>query len=249
MSDHYIYFLKCNEFIKIGHTSNVRQRIMSIGRGMPYNVQLLALIVYDTKSKAIADEARLHKTYKNINHSGEWFINLDIEAEWSKIYALTYRAKDYIYNIDLDNNSDITGDVFSNDDPDALSVKKIIPKQKIPKTDMVAPKNSKEVIYHLFFRYPSLKSGNRKRVNEYLDFDVSEKTISDARANFKSYFYYRTNHRSGFNMILSSVENNYTVSEIRNKWNLPLYEATKIKELTTVHKVCLHYVIKEKLVL
>lgn len=221
---------------------------MAISQGMPYEAKLIAVIVYKSKSDAIADESRLHKTYKELNYSGEWFENLDIELEWPKIYALTYKAIDYIHDINLDKDGDISGDVFADYDP-STAIKSNTPKQKIPPTDMIAPKNSKEVIYHLFFKYPSLKSGKRLRINEYLDFDVSPKTISDARMNFKNYFYYRTNLNDRFNMVVTAYNNDYTVKKIRKTWNISLHEATKIKELTTVHKVCLHYVIEEKLVL
>lgn len=237
--NHYLYFIKCNEFVKIGHTNNVRRRMIDIKGGNPYPLELIAVIVYDSKSKATTDEKRLHKTYEEKRESGEWFKNLDLELEWPKIHALTYGSVDYKKYIPLDEYGDIVGNVF-NDTPDGIPSKPI-PDQTRPKTPGRAPRDSTEILYHIFFQHPETRQGRRSTVNNYLDFPVSDKTITVARRNFKQY---ATGSVSKLIMkvALYIYRNNATTKSAKTQFNISWEIAKKAKEISTIYKVHQNYV-------
>lgn len=63
-----VYFIKCNDFVKIGQTNNVKQRIKDLQTGNPHELQLLKTINADIKI-----EVQLHKQFSHLNIRGEWF--------------------------------------------------------------------------------------------------------------------------------------------------------------------------------
>jgi hypothetical protein len=64
----YIYFIECNEFIKIGFTTRWRHRFTSLGVGMPYTIRVLCLFAGSKD-----DERSLHIHFWKHRHKGEWF--------------------------------------------------------------------------------------------------------------------------------------------------------------------------------
>ncbi len=176
--DCFVYFVRCKEFVKIGHTTNVRQRVMEMQTASPYDLELILLIHYDSRIKAVKDERRLHTTYKDYRVRGEWFVDIDVMADWPKIHALTYAANKYETNIDFNKLQDKK---FKNDNH------KNIPLQGTPLSDMRAARNSSAIIYHLLFLHPELRKGSKNAINDILDFPVSIRTITRTRNLFKKY--------------------------------------------------------------
>ena len=63
-----IYFLKANNRIKIGYTSDPSERMSSIQTSSPYDLEVL-LIVDGNQD----EERKLHARFSNLRRSGEWF--------------------------------------------------------------------------------------------------------------------------------------------------------------------------------
>lgn len=175
----FVYFIKCKEFVKIGHTTNVRQRVMEMQTANPYDLELILLIHYDSRIRAVKDERRLHITYKDHRVRGEWFVNIDVMADWPKIHALTYAASKYETNI---NFNELQNKKFKNENNNNN-----IPLQGTPLSDMRAARNSISIIYHLLFLHTELRKGSKTAINDLLDFPVSIRTITRARNLFKKY--------------------------------------------------------------
>lgn len=69
-----IYIMKCNEFYKIGMSSDIKKRLNSIQSSNPYPVSL----EFNKKtSNSLSIEKQLHEIYKHKNIRGEWFKLVD----------------------------------------------------------------------------------------------------------------------------------------------------------------------------
>jgi hypothetical protein len=70
MSKTIVYILKCNEFYKIGSTSDLRRRLIALRTGNPYPITLIHS--YDVP---VSSEAALHDLLSEIgcHERGEWF--------------------------------------------------------------------------------------------------------------------------------------------------------------------------------
>lgn len=64
----YVYFVRCGDFIKIGFSSNPRERLNSIRAAMPLEVEFL--LAFACKAKA---EGNLHRKFAHLRHRNEWF--------------------------------------------------------------------------------------------------------------------------------------------------------------------------------
>ena len=63
-----IYFIRCGEFVKIGRSEDVAERISSLQTGNPYKVELIGS--FDGSD---AEERRLHAAFGPFHHRDEWF--------------------------------------------------------------------------------------------------------------------------------------------------------------------------------
>lgn len=65
-----IYFIQASKskLIKIGCTSNVRQRVWDLRRSFPEDINILKI----TKG-SFKDETEIHKKFKSLNEYNEWF--------------------------------------------------------------------------------------------------------------------------------------------------------------------------------
>jgi len=63
-----VYFLKLNEFVKIGFSDDVLKRISQIQTSSPYKIEVMSVIHGDYDK-----EKELHKLFKQYRASGEWF--------------------------------------------------------------------------------------------------------------------------------------------------------------------------------
>ena len=72
---HYVYFLKDEQNnVKIGITSNLKNRIGSIQTGNSQEVNLLHYIGPYTQKQATDLEKELHKMFSEYHLRGEWFV-------------------------------------------------------------------------------------------------------------------------------------------------------------------------------
>ena len=80
-----VYFLKANDRVKIGYSSNPTVRIEQIQASSPYDLEVLLIVDGDRDT-----ERSLHRRFKDCRRKGEWF---EYECE----------VKDYI---DISSNKD-----------------------------------------------------------------------------------------------------------------------------------------------
>lgn len=73
----FIYFVQCGEFVKIGWTVSVRERIADLQTGNPFEIRILA-----TKPGSPTHEKSLHRKFAVHRIRGEWFrLAEEIRAE------------------------------------------------------------------------------------------------------------------------------------------------------------------------
>lgn len=84
----YVYFLQCNQFIKIGRAIDPRSRISGIRTANPFQITVLGVMPGGEK-----EEKSLHAQFQYLRHNGEWFfatsellafINSNCEAKPTK---------------------------------------------------------------------------------------------------------------------------------------------------------------------
>lgn len=64
----WVYFLRCNEFVKIGYSTRVDHRISNIETSNPYPVELLKKM-----PGSVEDERAFHVRFYEYHHKLEWF--------------------------------------------------------------------------------------------------------------------------------------------------------------------------------
>jgi len=74
-SSHVVYFLRCHDFVKIGWTKNLRDRMCMLQCGNPYDISLIYYIAAWSKEDAIETERWVHDTlrFQGALHNREWF--------------------------------------------------------------------------------------------------------------------------------------------------------------------------------
>lgn len=66
----FIYFVRCNEFIKIGVASNVEERVAGMQTGNPYPLEVVKVI---ESANAEQEEEMIHVSLERYRVHGEWF--------------------------------------------------------------------------------------------------------------------------------------------------------------------------------
>lgn len=64
-----IYFVLCNQYVKIGTTDNMTNRIQSLQSSSPYKLEVLKIM--DAPDEY---EKQLHKEFAHLHIRGEWFL-------------------------------------------------------------------------------------------------------------------------------------------------------------------------------
>lgn len=64
--DEVTYFVRCNDFVKIGTTTNILDRMKTLQIGCPYELELMGT--------CSLDESIIHEKFKHLHHRGEWHI-------------------------------------------------------------------------------------------------------------------------------------------------------------------------------
>jgi hypothetical protein len=65
-----VYFIKCNEYIKIGKADNLPKRLKQLQTSNPYELSIIGAI-----SGNLDIEKEAHSNFKHLHHKGEWFKN------------------------------------------------------------------------------------------------------------------------------------------------------------------------------
>lgn len=98
-----VYFIKCQEYIKIGYSNNPNDRISQLQTSIPYKLQVVSIIM-----GTMHDEKKLHKLFKEHHVRGEWF-RVSIE-----ILEYIESKKNLMWN-------------YGYDDPDELDIYELNP--------------------------------------------------------------------------------------------------------------------------
>ena len=70
---HCVYIIQCNEFYKVGLSSDHQRRILELQTGNPYKLHLRVCLVYEKRSHAAYVEKWLHENLAENRKRGEWF--------------------------------------------------------------------------------------------------------------------------------------------------------------------------------
>ena len=68
-----VYFVQCNEFVKIGRSTQLPLTLRSLQRGNPYGLEVVAVISCESTERMSELEADLHRQFKEHRIRGEWF--------------------------------------------------------------------------------------------------------------------------------------------------------------------------------
>lgn len=68
-----VYLMRCEDFVKIGISSDPRARLINIQSSVPFEVSLNAVISPIFPSEARLLESHLHKVFADFRERGEWF--------------------------------------------------------------------------------------------------------------------------------------------------------------------------------
>lgn len=68
-----VYFVQCNEYVKIGKTTQLPLALRSLQRGNPYDLEVVAVISCESAKRMSEVEADIHQQFKEHRIRGEWF--------------------------------------------------------------------------------------------------------------------------------------------------------------------------------
>lgn len=74
-----VYVIRCEQFVKIGKTTQKENRIASMQTANPFELVVLAIIDADDGNELERD---LHKRFARYRHRGEWFKDTGWLANW-----------------------------------------------------------------------------------------------------------------------------------------------------------------------
>lgn len=83
-----LYVLKCGERYKIGITSDITQRILSLQVG---NADVITLEYIEERYDPIKAERWLHRQFASKKVKGEWFENITLNEIRSKLMMFHYQ--------------------------------------------------------------------------------------------------------------------------------------------------------------
>ena len=87
-----IYFIRQNDYVKIGYTENINSRLAQLQTGTPYELSVALLI-----PGSLEDEGELHKAFIDDKVRGEWFMLSDDMRDYIK----TMMGEDLRYDLGL----------------------------------------------------------------------------------------------------------------------------------------------------
>ena len=91
-----IYFIKLNDFVKIGFSDDVSKRVAQLQTSSPYNLDVLCIIEGDYDK-----EKELHELFKQYSARGEWFYLSEEILEYIK------SCKDLKWSLGFEKQEDV----------------------------------------------------------------------------------------------------------------------------------------------
>jgi hypothetical protein len=94
-----LYLIRSGNYVKIGYTSNIYNRLATLNVGNPVELELLLLLKFDSKSQVLEIEDDLHFTYNSRGQRkrGEWYYLSDKDIQ--EIYKQYQSRVDYTMGI------------------------------------------------------------------------------------------------------------------------------------------------------
>ena len=68
-----VYFIQCGAFTKIGHASDLNERLNALAAMIPFAVTIVRLEPFVDTAAARQREKQLHQRFAIAHHRGEWF--------------------------------------------------------------------------------------------------------------------------------------------------------------------------------
>ena len=92
----FVYFVSDSQFVKIGHTTNLKDRMTTLQIGNPRQLSLLYVIPCKNKAAAKNVEKGIHGLYSAYEENGEWFRILDkIDKKiWTAYFGAQYYSEE-----------------------------------------------------------------------------------------------------------------------------------------------------------
>lgn len=84
----FVYAIRWNDRVKIGHSLSPRNRLNKIASDPPYPVELIGYV-----RGSLADESALHSRFSELRRHGEWFALEGAVSEWLLILVSVPRRK------------------------------------------------------------------------------------------------------------------------------------------------------------
>lgn len=88
-STSYVYFMKCEQYVKIGSSTDIKERLADLSTGNPFPISILAVLEGSQKT-----EKELHKKYADyrLKSNSEWF---HLSSEILKDLTVIGAVKDF----------------------------------------------------------------------------------------------------------------------------------------------------------
>ena len=68
-----VYFIQCQEFVKIGLARDVQRRFVQLRQGIPFRCRLIGVVPAEPPQTLREVERDFHQRFKAYHHIGEWF--------------------------------------------------------------------------------------------------------------------------------------------------------------------------------
>jgi hypothetical protein len=68
-----VYFLQCEQFVKIGHAADIRERVVDLALLSPFEMILIGYVAQGSAAESRALEKSLHVRFAALRHRLEWF--------------------------------------------------------------------------------------------------------------------------------------------------------------------------------
>lgn len=78
----FLYFVRCNEFLKVGISTSLGSRISTMQGCNPYPIHVMATVIGGQD-----EEQAIHNAWRRLHHRGEWFRFEDEPRELCEVLA------------------------------------------------------------------------------------------------------------------------------------------------------------------
>ena len=68
-----VYFLRCENYVKIGSSVNIEDRVRDLKTGNPFEIEILGAINDNGQAMCGPLETEIHRSLERFRHKNEWF--------------------------------------------------------------------------------------------------------------------------------------------------------------------------------